>query len=291
MITSMTGFGHHTMASGNLSVTVELKSVNHRFCEIQARIPRPLLYLEEAMKERIYKQVDRGRIELFATVEGDEIVEKRLTIDWSLLEEYVQAAKHIKQKFSLPDEVKLTDLLQLEHVANVDESANIQPSFEKLILDCIDKAAAELKEMRANEGLRLKEDCLTQLEELSLLADQIEEHAKRIATLYRERLLSRIKEWTPVEMDESRLIAEVALFAERADITEELTRLKSHFQQMRDIFHRGGTVGRKLDFLVQELNREANTIGSKANDHKITNLVVEMKSRIEKIKEQVQNIE
>lgn len=291
MILSMTGFGRHTASSGNLSVTIELKSVNHRFCEIQARIPRPLSYLEEAMKERIYKYVNRGRIELFATVEGEALVEKRLAIDWQLLEEYVRAAKQIKQKFSLSEEVKMADLLQLEQVANVDEKVNIHPSFEELILDCADKAGAELKEMRANEGRRLKEDCLAQLEELSQFAGQIEGHAKRIASLYRERLLTRIKEWTPLELDESRLITEVALFAERADISEELIRLKSHFQQMRDIFARGGTVGRKLDFLVQELNREANTIGSKANDHKITSLVVEMKSRIEKIKEQVQNIE
>jgi uncharacterized protein (TIGR00255 family) len=145
--------------------------------------------------------------------------------------------------------------------------------------------------MREKEGQRLKMDCMTQLDELCRFAGQIEGQAKRIASLYRERLLARIKEWTPVELDESRLAGEVALFAERADITEELIRLKSHFEQMEEIFESGGTVGRKLDFLVQELNREANTIGSKANDHKITSLVVEMKSRIEKIKEQVQNIE
>ncbi len=291
MIRSMTGFGSASSTKGDLSATVELKSVNYRFKEVNARLPRPLLYVEDKLKQTILQHIQRGRVELFLTVNSDELIKRSLNIDWELLDEYVSAARVMKERYSLAAEPDAMDFFKFEHIAQIHEEQMRDDKLEEVIREAAELAVKELCDMREKEGRLLAEDCFLHIERLETLSEQVKERASAVVIQYRERLYARMKEWTEDALDESRLITECAIFADRSDITEEITRLKSHFVQFRDILKEGGAVGRKLDFLVQELNREANTIGSKANDHQITKLVVEMKSSIEKLKEQVQNIE
>lgn len=291
MIRSMTGFGTASKTQDDLSVTVELKSVNYRFKEVNARLPRPLLYLEDKLKQIILQNIQRGRIELFVSVDSESLVQRSVKVDWALLDEFVTAAGEMKKRYSLIAEPGVMELLQLEQAVQIREKQTQHDKLEEFLTEAVEEAVKGLCEMRTKEGLLLKEDCLEHLDRLETLAAQVKAHAPAVVKQYQERLYTRMKEWTEDALNESRLITECAIFADRSDITEEITRLKSHFAQFRDILAEGGIVGRKLDFLVQELNREVNTIGSKANDHQITKLVVEMKSSIEKIKEQVQNIE
>lgn len=291
MIRSMTYFGSASKTEDGLTVAVELKSVNYRFKEVNARMPRPLLYLEDKIKQTIFKHIQRGRLELFVSVDGEALVSRKIKVDWPLLEEYMKTADEMKGRHKLSGEITLRDALQFEHVIQIEEEPVRHEQLERVLLEAVEAAVLELCGMREAEGRRLKEDCLQHIAKLEKLTDDIAALAPAVVGHYRERLEARLEEWSSDRLDESRLLTEVALFADRSDITEEVTRLKSHFRQFRDICDTGGAAGRKLDFLVQELNREANTIGSKANDHQITKHVVEMKSSIEKIKEQVQNIE
>ncbi|MGE6631344.1 YicC/YloC family endoribonuclease [Bacillus sp. NPDC077027] len=291
MIRSMTGFGQASKTDGELTVSVELKSVNHRFKEVHARLPRPLLYFEDTLKKIILNHVQRGRIELFVSVEGGKLACRSLQIDWTLLDEYVKVAKDFEERYHISGIEHANELLQLEHAIQVEESVSRNVQLEALLKEACEEAVLELCLMRDREGEALQKDCELRLSELKAFAEEIEMFAPDVVSQYRERLSQRMKEWTQEAIDESRLVTEVAIFADRCDITEEVTRLKSHFLQFQQILSNGGAAGRKLDFLVQELNREVNTIGSKANHHHMTKLVVEMKSSIEKIKEQVQNIE
>lgn len=243
-----------------------------------------MLYFEDKLKQTILQHIQRGRIELFVSVDSDMLVEKRLEIDWPLLDEFVAAARDMKKRYQLSAEPDVMDFFKLDHVVQVHEEQTQNDKLEALIIDAAEEAVKGLCEMREKEGLLLAKDCLMHIDQLEELVRETELLAADVVSRYRERLYARIKEWTEDVLDESRLVTECAIFADRSDITEEITRLKSHFAQFRDILASGGAVGRKLDFLVQELNREANTIGSKANDHQITKLVVEMKSSIEKIK-------
>ncbi|UOY88967.1 YicC/YloC family endoribonuclease [Bacillus glycinifermentans] len=291
MIRSMTGFGSASKAEDGLTVAVELKSVNYRFKEVNARMPRPLLYLEDKIKQTIFKHIQRGRLELFVSVDDEALISRKIQVDWPLLEEYMKTADELKDRYKLSGEITLHDAFRFEHVIQIEEEPVYHEHLERVLLETVEAAVSELCSMREAEGARLKDDCLQHIAKLEKLTGEIEALAPAVVDQYRERLESRLEEWSADRFDESRLLTEVALFADRSDITEEVTRLKSHFRQFRDICEAGGASGRKLDFLVQELNREANTIGSKANDHRITKCVVEMKSSIEKIKEQVQNIE
>ncbi|ATH95378.1 hypothetical protein ACH95_16320 [Bacillus glycinifermentans] len=291
MIRSMTGFGSASKAEDGLTVAVELKSVNYRFKEVNARMPRPLLYLEDKIKQTIFKHIQRGRLELFVSVDDEALISRKIQVDWPLLEEYMKTADELKDRYKLSGEITLHDAFRFEHVIQIEEEPVYHEHLERVLLETVEAAVSELCSMREAEGARLKDDCLQHIAKLEKLTGEIEALAPAVVDHYRERLESRLEEWSADRFDESRLLTEVALFADRSDITEEVTRLKSHFRQFRDICEAGGASGRKLDFLVQELNREANTIGSKANDHRITKCVVEMKSSIEKIKEQVQNIE
>lgn len=291
MIRSMTGFGSASKTEDGLTVAVELKSVNYRFKEVNARMPRPLLYLEDKIKQTIFKHIQRGRLELFVSVGDEALISRKIQVDWPLLEEYMKTAGEMKDRYQLSGEITLHDALRFEHVIQIEEEPVYHEHLERVLLEAVEAAVSELCSMREAEGERLKDDCLQHIAKLEKLTGEIEALAPAVVDHYRERLESRLEEWSADRFDESRLLTEVALFADRSDITEEVTRLKSHFRQFRDICEAGGACGRKLDFLVQELNRESNTIGSKANDHHITKRVVEMKSSIEKIKEQVQNIE
>ncbi|WP_010282580.1 YicC/YloC family endoribonuclease [Bacillus timonensis] len=291
MIASMTGFGRAEKESNATYVHAELKSVNHRFCEINIRLPRQLLFLEDKIKKAIVEYVKRGRVEVFLTIEGEGLVSKTLSIDWELLDSLVASTKQIQEKYQLTDQITTQQLLSNENILSIEEKELENKEIESAVLEVIHSAARQLKQMREVEGKKLIDDIFLFLDEVEENVHIIKKYAPKVVTLYRDRIEKRIKEYVGNEFDENRILTEVALFAEKADISEELTRLASHIGQFRETVQANEPIGRKLDFIVQEMNRETNTIGSKANDPAIAKHVVEMKSLLEKIKEQVQNIE
>ncbi|OLS42048.1 YicC/YloC family endoribonuclease [Bacillus sp. MRMR6] len=291
MVISMTGFGRSKVQSQAFSVNVEVKTVNHRFCEINIRMPRQLLMLEDKMKKKITQHLRRGRVEVFVTIEGDAAITRKVQVDWKLLEEYFHFLNQAREKFHLEGQVTLQDLLNRSELIHIieDEAGNVE--LENLVLTAIEEAALQLKQMRTDEGKELKKDLLTSLKQLEITITELQQYAPLVVRAYKERLGKRIQEFVEGQLDETRMLTEVAVFADKVDINEEITRLNSHIQQFKKTLNVLDPIGRKLDFIVQEMNREANTIGSKANDSSIAEKVVDIKSLIEKLKEQVQNIE
>jgi uncharacterized protein (TIGR00255 family) len=287
----MTGFGRSQKETDRFSVTVEVKTVNHRFCEMQIRMPRQLLKIEDKLKKKLNEHILRGRVEVFVTVTGEAVTNRKIHIDWNLLDEYYQSIKAIKEKYELTEQVSLQDLIQREELIGIAEQETDHDDLEYLILTAVEDAVLELKAMRRSEGEALFQDITSNLTLLKSRTNQLKELAPIVVTQFKDRVMKRMKELLEGQFDEVRILSEVAIFADKADIHEELTRLESHLQQFFLILQLNEPVGRKCDFLLQEMNREVNTIGSKANDSQIASEVVEMKSLLEKIKEQIQNIE
>ncbi|TCN25675.1 YicC/YloC family endoribonuclease [Mesobacillus foraminis] len=291
MVVSMTGFGRSRADSDRYGVTVEIKTVNHRFCEFHIRMPRQLMNLEDKIKKGIAKYIQRGRVEVYVTLEGQGTATRSVQVDWDLLDQYIQYISDIKEKYGLTGELSLQELVSREELIQIEEKESDNEELESLVLEVIMQAAAEARKMRDREGLALETDLKGNINGLKDRIDQVRQLAPLVVEQYRERLSKRMADFINGDVDESRILTEVAVFADKADINEELTRLESHIGQFYKILLLQEPVGRKLDFLVQEMNREVNTIGSKANDSKIAMEVVEMKSLLEKVKEQVQNIE
>ncbi|MCA1062315.1 YicC/YloC family endoribonuclease [Rossellomorea sp. AcN35-11] len=291
MVVSMTGFGRSKADSEQHTVTVEMKSVNHRFSECYIRMPRQLMKLEEKIKKKVSQSVKRGKVDIFITITGEGLVHKNLHIDWKLIQDYYQLVNKVKETFSLDDEVQLSHLLNREEFVLIEELEEENEQLEDLVLNAVDQAAIELRKMREKEGELLKEDFLIHLKQFENKMEDLINHAPEVVNHYRERLRKRILEYNETSFDETRLLTEVAIFADKSDITEELTRLESHIQYFHTTMQDDAPIGRKLDFMIQEMNREVNTIGSKANDSFIATIVVELKSTLEKLREQVQNVE
>ena len=291
MVQSMTGFGR---ASGHIHsclFTVEMKSVNHRFLDIHLKMPKQLMNVEDKIRKLISKSISRGRIEVYINVEGEFLTTKSIHVDWDLLDRYVTSFQQMKKRYSLEDQLSFQHILALHDVMDIQEETASSSTFENDILELIKVAITDLSTMRNVEGEQLVADLKLRLSKLSKINHQLEKLAPIVVENYRERITKRVSEFVSGTIDENRILTEVALFADKADINEEITRIHSHIHQFIESLTSNEPIGRKLDFLVQELNREANTIGSKANDSQIAKNVVELKSLIEKLKEQVQNIE
>ncbi|MGR3763803.1 YicC/YloC family endoribonuclease [Rossellomorea sp. NS-SX7] len=291
MVVSMTGFGRSKLDSGLHTITVEMKSVNHRFHECTIRLPRQLMKVEEKIKKQVSEFIKRGKVDVFITIAGEGLVHRNLHIDWKLIRDYYQLVHDVKDRFSLKGEVELNHLLSREEFITIEEMEEENEELERLVLDAVILAAKELKEMRVKEGEALKEDFLTHLNHFEQKVSELSSFAPHVVNEYREKLKKKMMEYSEGAIDDTRLLNEVAIMADKSDITEELTRLKSHLHYYHSTLNLSEPVGRKLDFLIQEMNREVNTIGSKANDSNITALVVELKSTLEKLREQVQNVE
>ncbi|WP_078547236.1 YicC/YloC family endoribonuclease [Litchfieldia alkalitelluris] len=291
MMISMTGYGRAKKEVGHLRVIAEVKSVNHRFCEIHVRIPRQLTVIEDKIKKAINKYVQRGRIELFLTVEGEGIVKRNVEVDWSLMDHYFQLLQQTKERYALTDEITLDHLFNLEGVSSVVEEEANTSELEVLVIDTVHLAMKQFRAMRETEGEQLSKEIQEQTLHIVNLVSKIKELAPSVVDKYHERISSKVNEYLSGAVDENKIMTEVAIFADKADISEELIRLRSHATQLLETLNQQNPVGRKLDFIVQEMNRETNTIGAKANDYTIASYVVEMKSYLERIKEQVQNIE
>lgn len=300
MLKSMTSFGRGVAAGANFKLTVELKSVNNRYLEVVTHSPRLLLFLEQAMKSQVAKFAARGKVDVFVQLENLGERTPRLKTDKALAAAYLEAAQDLAGALKQPLVVKLTlenllampGLLTIEH-ANEAEEAENQAELAQVLNQAMDEALQAFAAMRAQEGGRLQADLLGRAEVVAGFVRQIAELAPQVVAEYPAKLKARIAELMPenVALDETRLANEVAYFADRACINEELVRLESHLVQLRQLLQADEPVGRKLDFLLQELNREVNTIGSKANFLPINQLVIEAKSELEKIREQIQNIE
>lgn len=292
MLRSMTGFGQAARTVAGIALHIDLKSVNHRYCEVVVRLPRELASYEDLLRKAVMQRIKRGRLDLFLSVEREKEAEQAVGIDWRLADAYVEAAAKLKERYGLEDALTLRDLLELPGVAAVREAPEAPAEeIERALLDCVNDALDQLASMREKEGANLQNDLesrLASLESYRLAAAQL---AGRAVREYGEKLKARVRELLQTDPDEARLAMEIALFADRANIDEELTRLHSHSIQFGELLRAREPVGRKLDFLVQEMNREVNTIGSKANLSELTALVVDMKAELEKMREQIQNIE
>lgn len=293
MVRSMTGFGQSVRTAPDYRLQADLKSVNHRYSEVTVRMPREWSYLEDAVKKLILTEIKRGRVDVFITMERQGRSGKTIEPDWQLAEAYAEAARQIKERYGLSDGLTLKDFLQIPDVIQVREGETAdKEQVEAELLACVKEAAGHLAAMRATEGAHLQDDLDKRLAELRKHREFIVRIAPLVVEEYRTKLHARIQELLgAVPVDQSRLATEVAVFADRSSIDEELTRLASHFSQFGKLLRSEEPSGRKLDFLIQEMNREVNTIGSKANQTELVNTVVELKAELEKIREQVQNIE
>ncbi|SIP92109.1 YicC/YloC family endoribonuclease [Priestia flexa] len=291
MIRSMTGFGRGRADNEVQAVTVEMKSVNHRFCEITVRMPRQLMEIEDKIKKIIQTYIKRGRVEVFVTISGEGLAKKTLQTDWELLGEYMKAFQEISERHQLSKSVEIQDILHMPDVMTTSEEEVDQTSIHQLVFTAVEQAVSQLLTMREKEGQELYQDLVQHLTNIQQLRDEVESLAPTVSEQYEDRLRKRLTDYLEGTIDEQRVLAEVAIFAEKADVNEELTRIHSHLTQFFQTIDTTDVIGRKLDFLVQELNREMNTIGAKANNGKIAQCVIDMKTQLERLKEQVQNIE
>ncbi|HWR24072.1 MAG TPA: YicC/YloC family endoribonuclease [Feifaniaceae bacterium] len=292
MISSMTGYGRGKAARDGREMTVELKSVNHRYLDIGMRLPRHLGFLEDVFRAELSASLSRGHVDIYVSYSNQRSDARTVTVDEALLSVYLTASRRAAEHLGLADDLTLTGALRLPDVTNILEAEEDREAVADLAREATSLAVRELKAMRRVEGERLQKDLLQRADTVLSIAKEIEERAPLVVEEYRFKLEERITALLgAVEVDRARLATEVALFADRASIDEEIVRLKSHVAQMLSSLSSNEPSGRKLDFIVQEMNREFNTIGSKANDAFLTNAVISGKGEIEKIREQVQNIE
>lgn len=292
MVNSMTGFGRGEAWGLGYHFSLEVKSVNHRFLEILVKMPRNFSLLEENIRKVIQDRVNRGRIEVYVNVKETEEKRRLAKVDKELALSYDNSLKELAQLLNTAYKSDIYSLVTLPEILSIEDEETDVKALWPILEVALQGALAEVEQMRQNEGARLFKDLLSRLDLLRDLQRTVLSRAPLVVTEYRERLRERLAVLlADMSFDETRLMMEVALFADKASIEEELVRLESHFEQFEKAFHSSEPIGRKLDFLVQEMNREINTIGAKANDLIISHQVVEGKSELEKIREQIQNIE
>ena len=288
---SMTGYGRFRLSKDGREMTVEVKSVNHRFLDISSKLPRNLSFLDDSLRKEIAEQLSRGHIDVFVNYSNMRDDAKEVRIDLPLALSYLKTVRELKETADVPGELSVTDFIRLPDVLSIIEAEEDQQAVRELFVSAIRGALTSLLKMRRDEGEHLKKDILDKLNRITQIRESISKRAPEIVKGYQEKLAQRLAKLVDGQIDESRFITEVAIFADRAAIDEELVRLESHVLQVRNTVGENNPVGKKLDFLVQEMNREFNTIGSKAMDAEIAQLVVEAKGEIEKLREQVQNVE
>ncbi len=289
---SMTGYGRAVKTFDDREVTVELKAVNHRFFEFTARAPRQYAFVEERLKKLFSAEINRGKVEAFVSVTSvgapDETVEANLEV----IESYVTALRNIQYKVGAVDDLALSHLLKIPEAFTVKKVAEDEEQLWGEISQTANEALAAFVSMRQTEGEKLRADILLKLDEIEADVNKVEKRSPEVTAAYRDRLYSKLRELLEDKnIDEQRILTEAAIFADKTAVDEETVRLKSHISQYREILAKSGPIGKQLDFLIQEFNREVNTIGSKCNDLEITKIVLEMKNAVEKIREQIQNIE
>ena len=288
----MTGYGKAEYSPNGITLTVELKTVNNRFLDIIPKYPRAFISLDDLIRKTVQSKIKRGRVELFITYQNTNESGKTLVVDKSLAEQYVNLAKEFASDYSLTNDFCVMSLMRSPDVVSEQMGEDGTEELEGILKQTLENALDNLIEMRTTEGAKLEKDILSRAETVEKLVLEVAERAPSIKADYETRLRAKMEEILgDVKYDETRLLQEVAIFADKSNIDEELTRLKSHISQLRDICKNGVDAGKKLDFLMQEFNRETNTVCSKSNDLEITRRGLALKNEIEKMREQVQNIE
>lgn len=294
MVRSMTGYGRGDQSFEGLQIIVELRAVNNRYLDCTVKMPRAYIFAEDAMKAKVQSGVARGKVDVFVTITrsgGDNMV---VTVNEELAKSYVEAIQKLHELGlgRARREYYPTDLARFPDVLTVEKRQEDLDEMKERLLTVLDLAIADFNSMREREGARLAADILGRAETIEILLGEVEERSPQTVADYRARLEGKMREVLQnTQIDEGRLLTEAAIFADKVAVDEETVRLHSHLGQLRELLAAGGAVGRKLDFLIQEFNRETNTIGSKCSDLEITRRVVDMKAEIEKIREQVQNLE
>ena len=294
MIKSMTGFGRLRELVDEREILAEVKSVNNRYIDIFVRAPRIYGFLEEKIRRETAKYISRGKVEIYIYIEEKSGDNTKITINEAYLENYIAALKKIREDYNLPDDISTMRVAGNRDIYNIEKLEEDEEALWQAVKSVLEKAFAEFNKMRETEGEKLLADMRGRIENCGRLADEIKGLAQNCKDNYYENFKQKLKDIigdAGVTIDENRILTESAIYADKIEITEEIVRLKSHFLQFEKIVKEKNPVGRKLDFLVQEINREINTIGSKSLELEITNRVIEVKSDIEKIREQIQNIE
>lgn len=292
MVSSMTGYGRGDASGEGKTVTIEMKGVNHRFLEIALRLPRAYNLFEEKIKGIIKENLVRGRLDVFVNIEETGEKKRKLKVDKELALDYHNSLKELAQFLGLAENISVLEIARLPEVLTLEEPEEDCEALWPLVEEALRQALEQLRAMRQEEGRKLAADLLARKDIIAQLLEEVAQRSHLVVEEYREKLQNRIQEILGTfPVDENRLAMEVALVADRSNITEELVRLRSHLEQLSKTLEENGAVGRKLDFLVQEMHREINTIGSKSNDLIISQKVVALKSEVEKIREQVQNLE
>ena len=292
MVKSMTGYGRAEETIRGCTITVELRSVNNRYLDCNIRLPRLYLFAEDGIKSRVQNTISRGKVDVFVTLDYAGKEEVKVTVNRPLADGYYGALKQLAQSYQLSEDISVSLLSRFPDVLLAEKAEEDTEQRAQDIYSVLDRALADFDEMRTKEGSRLRDDILSRAAAIEDMVTFVEERSPQTVSEYRAKLEARMQEVLQnTQIDESRLLTEAAIFADKVAVAEETVRLRSHIAQLREMLSKGGATGRKLDFLIQEFNREANTIGSKCSDIQIARQVVDIKAEIEKIREQVQNIE
>ena len=292
MVKSMTGYGRARETLNGRDITVEVRSVNNRYLDCTVKVPRAYIFVEDAVKSRVQKAVSRGKVDVFITIDATAADETVVAVNEPLARGYYQALTQLKDMFSLQDDLTAATLARFPDVLSVTKAEEDLESVAADICAVLDDALTAYNAMRTTEGGKLSEDIAGRAATIEAVVGKVEERSPQTVAAYREKLLFRMQEvLQSTAVDESRILTEAAIFADKIAVDEETVRLRSHIAQLRTMLQSEQPIGRKLDFLIQEVNRECNTIGSKCNDLTIAQDVVNMKAEVEKIREQVQNIE
>ena len=292
MIKSMTGFGRCEIAENNRKFTVEMKSVNHRYLDVNIKMPKKLNFFESAIRAELKNYISRGKVDVFIAYE--DLTEENTSIRYNkqVAAEYLKYLKDMAEEFGLENDVRVSTLSRYPEVFTMEEVTVDEEELWKTLQKAVKTAAEGFVETRIVEGENLKNDLITKLDGMLKLVDFIAERSPQIIAEYRNKLADKVKDLLgDVQVDENRLLTEVTIFADKVCVDEELVRLRSHIETTKKTLMEGGSIGRKLDFIAQEMNREANTTLSKSNDLEISNCAIELKTEIEKVREQIQNIE
>ena len=292
MIKSMTGYGRAVAAVNGREFTVELRSVNNRYLDCTVKLPRSLSFAEDAVKQAVKASVSRGKVDVFISLKSESADDTTITLNKAVLEGYLAAMRQMVDEFQVRDDISVSTVSRLPEVFSVEKPQVDEEQLLKDLLSVVDQALAGYDAMRCTEGQALDADLRSRGNTILELVSQVEQGNAQTVIDYRARLEAKLKEvLASTNIHESRILTEAAIFADKVAVDEETVRLRSHLAQMNEMLTTGGAVGRKLDFLLQEMNREANTIGSKCTDVRLARIVVDIKAELEKIREQTQNIE
>ena len=292
MIKSMTGYGRAVETVNGREFTVELRSVNNRYLDCTVKMPRSLSFAEEAVKQAVKKAVSRGKVDVFISVKSENSDDTTITLNKAVLEGYLAAMRQMVSEFGVRDDISVSTVSRLPEVFSVEKPEVDEEQLQADLMGVVEKALEGYNTMRDTEGAALAADLRSRGETILSLVEKVEAGNGQTVVAYRARLYAKLQEvLANTTIDESRILTEAAIFADKVAVDEETVRLRSHLKQMNTMLDGGGAIGRKLDFLLQEMNREANTIGSKCTDVELARVVVDIKAELEKIREQTQNIE